>query len=275
MKVDLLYLACNRLHYARHSLPRLLADPQEDFTLTIWDNASKDGSQDFFASVNDPRIVQKVFSPENVPVHNVLNKFVGESKADLIGFVAEDLLVTPGWVRTLTRAHQDVPEFGRVACWHLKPEAFDYERARHKLQQFGGHTILRHPWTNGCGLTKRTVFLRTGPFVPGEGESRYWIRTALQGFVLGFYYPLICVEHMDDPWTEHFAFKGQFDKWLSQSGTARNLGLRDLEDAEAWHREIVRNLLCDPWRAQAYVGWRRQVRRVTDKIRRTLTGSRF
>lgn len=275
MKVDLLYLACNRLHYARHSLPALLADAQEEFSLTIWDNASADGSREFFESVQDPRIMKKVFSPENVSPYQVLNRFVDESQADLVGFVAEDLLVTPGWVRTLSKAHEDVPEFGRIACWHLIPDAFDYERAKHKIQQFAGHMILRHPWTNGCGLTKRRAFQEAGRLVAEEGESRYWTRLALKGYVNGFYYPLICVEHMDDPWSTHFTFKDRFDEWLRQSYTARAMGIRSMEDAKAWHQEIVRNILCDPWRAEAYVGWRAKVRRAKRRISRLLTGSRF
>jgi hypothetical protein len=67
MKVDLLYLTRNRLSYARHSLPTLLADHEEEFTLTIWDNGSSDGTRGFFESIEDPRIVKKVFSPEDIP----------------------------------------------------------------------------------------------------------------------------------------------------------------------------------------------------------------
>lgn len=275
MNVDLLYLARNRLHYVKHSLPALLADPGEKFSLILWDNASTDGTREFMESVKDPRIVRRVLSPENISPYKVCNKFVTESKADLVGFTADDLLVTPGWVRTLTKVHEDVPELGRVACWHLKPGSFNYELAQHKMQTFAGHTILRHPWTNGCGLTKRKAMVEAGEFSATEGESRYWIRVALKGYIVGFYYPLIPVEHMDDPWTEHFAHKGRFDEWLSQSSTAKNLGLRDMADVEAWHQEIVRNILCDPWQAEYYVGWRRKATRLKRKFVRLLTGSRF
>jgi hypothetical protein len=216
-----------------------------------------------------------VFSPVNVSPYEVLNRFIDESKADLVGFVAEDLLVSPGWVRTLCKAHEDVPEFGRIACWHLIPESFDYELAKHKIHRFGAHTVLRHPWTNGCGLTKRKAILEVGEFVAEEGESHYWTKVAMKGYVNGFYYPLIFVEHMDDPWASHFTFKDRFDDWLRQSYTVRAMGIRNMEDAKAWHQEIVRNILCDPWRPEVYMGWRVKIRRLKRKVSRLLTGSRF
>jgi len=275
MRVDLLYLTRNRLPYARHSLPTLLADREEEFSLTIWDNGSSDGTREFLESIDDRRIVRKVYSPENIPPCQVWNRCVAESGADLFGFVADDLLVTPGWVRALSKAHEDVPEFGRIACWHLIPEAFDYERAHWKIQHFGNHSILRHPWTNGCGLAKIKALRETGVVVDSEGESRYWIRVALKGYVNGFYYPLIYADHMDDPWSKYFPFKDRFDEWLQQSATAKRMELRSLEEAEAWHEEIVRGILCDPWQAESYVGWRGKVRRAKRKARRLLMGTRF
>jgi len=275
MKIDLLFLSCNRLHYTRYSMPALLADPSEEFSLTIWDNGSIDGSREFLDAVKDPRIVKKVFSPKNIGAYPVLSQAIAESHADLIGFVSDDLLVTPGWTRILAAAHAEVPEFGRLACWHLGPEEFDYERASHKMQTFGRHQILRHPWTNGCGLSKLKAIQDVGSFRPGESEDAYWTRIALRGHVNGFYYPLIPVEHMDYPWSKYFVFSGRFEEWLKQSWAARLNGIRTLEDAKAWHRVVLKNLLDEPWDARQYVGWRGIVRRGKDKMRRMLTGSPF
>lgn len=275
MRIDLLFLSCNRLHYTKYSMPALLADPSEEFSLTIWDNGSTDGSREFLEAVKDPRIVKKVFSPKNVGAYPVLSQAIAESSADLIGFVADDLLVTPGWSRILAAAHAEVPDFGRLSCWHLAPEEFDYERARHKMQTFGRHQILRHPWTNGCGLSKLKALRDVGPLRPGESENAYWTRIALGGYVNGFYYPLIPVEHMDYPWSTYFVFAGRFEEWLKQSSAARLNGIRTMEDAKAWHCVVLNNLLDEPWDARQYVGWRATVRRGKDKMRRMLTGSRF
>jgi len=271
MRIDLLFLSCNRLHYTKHSIPALLADPSEEFSLTIWDNASTDGSRELLESVKDPRIVKKVFSPENISPYHVINNAIEASSADLIGFVSDDILVTPGWTHTLRLAHAEVPEFGRLSCWHLAPEEFDYERARHKMQAFGRHQILRHPWTNGCGLSKLKAIRDVGPIRPGEHENDYWTRIALAGYVNGFYYPPIPVEHMDYPWSRYCVFAGRFEDWLKQSWSARINGIRTVEDAKAWHRIVLDNLLDDPWDAKHYIGWRAVLRRGKSRMRRVFT----
>ena len=275
MRIDLLFLSCNRLHYLKHSIPALLADPTEEFALTIWDNASTDGSREFLEAVKDPRIVKKVLSPENVPPRLVLNQALEESSADLFGLVADDLLVTPGWSRILGTAHAEVPEFGRISCWHFAREEYDGQRARHKMQTFGRHQILRHPWTNGCGLSKLKAMRDVGLVRPGEAENDYWTRVALRGYVNGFYYPLVLVEHMDYPWSPHFAFADRFEEWLGQSSAARHNGIRAMGDAQAWHRMVIRNLLDEPWQVEQYVGWRALLKRGRHRIHRMLMHSRY
>lgn len=43
MTIDLVFITYNRLDYTKLALASVLADPREDFSLTIWDNASTDG----------------------------------------------------------------------------------------------------------------------------------------------------------------------------------------------------------------------------------------
>jgi len=269
MKIDLLFLNCNRLHYTKLSLPALLSDPTEEFSLTIWDNGSTDGSREFISSVEDPRIVRKVLSQENVGVVRAINEVISKSSADLFGLIADDLLVTPGWTRPIAQAHNDVPEFGLIACWHLGPEDFDEARARHKIQRFGRHQVLRHPWTNGgVGLIKLKTLREAGPFT--SAASSYWVKVALRGYVNGYYYPLIHAEHMDYPWSKHFPFSDRFEEWLQTSSGAKHHGLRSLEDAKAWHQVVMQVVLDGPWEAKYYSGWRRILKQGLQKIRNTL-----
>ena len=197
MTVDLIFITYNRLQYTKLALTSVLADPEEQFNLTIWDNGSADGTVDYLKSeVNDRRIVEIISSPENVGQIAATNEVWGRSKADLVGKLDNDCLVTPGWTRTLAEAHRDIDNLGVVACWHYFPDDFDYERAKHKIQDFGRHRILRHPWTCGTGLLiKRETFQRLGP-IDGEATSGYWLKMAMAGHVNGFYYPLIFQEKL-------------------------------------------------------------------------------
>ncbi len=265
MKIDLLFLSCNRLHYTKLSLPALLSDPTEEFSLTIWDNASTDGTKEYLSSVEDPRIVKKVFARENIGGFRAIKEGWSNSTADLVGAVADDFLVTPGWTRILGQAHADVPEFGKVSCWHLGPEFFDEKRARHKIQSFEKHRVLRHPWTDGCGLVKLKALKEVG--FEGTGGAVN-IQMSLRGYVNGFYFPLVFVEHMAYPWAEHYAFSGRLEEGVEKSVTYKKLGIRTLEDAKAWHQVVVRNILDGPWEAKYYIGWRGTLRTLKGKWRR-------
>jgi hypothetical protein len=60
-------------------------------------------------------------------------------------------------------------------------------------------------------LAKIKALREIGAIMYSEGETCYWIRVALQGYVNGYYYPLIRADHTDDPWSKYFSFKDQFD----------------------------------------------------------------
>src|SRR5687768_3359543 len=127
MTIDLLFITFNRLHYTKLALSSVLADPSEEFSLTIWDNASSDGTTEYLKTeVKDRRIREIVFSKENVGQTAALNKIWSRSDADLLGKLDNDCIVTPGWTRTLAQAHRDIEQLGVVACWHFFPEDFDY-----------------------------------------------------------------------------------------------------------------------------------------------------
>jgi glycosyltransferase involved in cell wall biosynthesis len=271
----MLFITYNRLPYVQMSLPSLLAGSEDDFALTIWDNGSTDGTREYLSSVKDPRLVRTVFSQENVRLHGAVNDVVGKSKADLFGVVFDDFILTPGWTTILAKAHADVPEFGLVECWYFEPEEFDYERCRNKIQTFGAHQVLRHPWNGvGAGLVKVKTMREIGP-LESSRTTYYWIRMAQRGYVNGWYYPPVYVEHIDYPWSKHFAYKDRFNEWLAISSGAKAHGMRTLQDVKKWHQVVLANVMDDPWDVKYYVGWRGKLRRGKDKLRRMLTGSRF
>jgi glycosyltransferase involved in cell wall biosynthesis len=267
MKIDLIFIAHNRLDYTKLALASVLADPLEEFRLTIWDNGSTDGTREYLSSVNDPRIVEKVFSEENLGLRGAVNYLFSKSSADLVGIVPNDLLVTPGWTRPLAQAHADVPEFGLLGCWHLGKEFFDESRARHKIQRYGHHQILRHPWTGGAGGLVKLKAVRECGLLESDGTPGYWRRMAMKGYVNGYYFPLVYVEHMDYPWSEHFAFESDWEQWAQSSVGAKNHKFRSVEEAKAWHKIVVDNILDDPWDVKYYIGWRGKLRRIKKRVR--------
>lgn len=267
MTIDLVFIAYNRLDYTKLALTSVLADRTEEFSLTIWDNGSVDGTRDYLSSVDDARISRKVFAQENVGLRGAVNDLFTKSSADLVGIIPNDFLVTPGWTRPLAQAHTDVPELGMVGCWHYFPDDFDYERAEHKIQKFGRHQILRHPWTGGgAGLVKLKVARECG-LLESNSTTSYWIRMALRGYVNGFYYPLIYVEHMDDPRSPNTLLKSDDDLKRHLPVTVKKLGMSSLDEWLQWLRNDAVKIQTDNINPKYYIGWRAKLRRIRQRIR--------
>jgi hypothetical protein len=204
-----------------------------------------------------------------------VNEVWGESKADLLGKVDNDCLVTPGWTRTLAQAHDDIPKLGIVACWHYLPEEFDYERAKHKIQTFGRHKIFRHPWPDGTGLLfKRDIFEQFGPI---QGYmSKHWIKIASAGYINGYYFPLIYVEHMDDLRSKHcLIHRMSFDEACKYRPAYQDGRVRSQKQAEWSRRRNLKNLLTGTYDPKYYIGWRSIPRRAIAKICRILKNLPF
>ena len=269
MTIDLVFITFNRLDYTKLALPSVLAEPTEEFSLTIWDNASTDGTPEYLKNeVSDPRIVDIVFSKDNVGQTTAVNKIWSRSKADLLGKLDNDCIVTAGWTRTLAQAHTDIPQLGVVACWHFSPDDFDYERAKHKIQTFGRHQILRHPWTCGTGLLlKRGTFEKFGP-IRNKATTEYWTRMALAGYINGFYYPLIYQEHMDDPKSKYSMLRDEESYQAAKKVTfnINSAGQETLSDRWRWRQEVLDNLLTGPWDPRHYFGWQEKARRVKTSL---------
>jgi len=267
MKIDLVFITYNRLEYTKLALASVLAEPTEEFSLTIWDNSSTDDTAEYLRKeVHDPRIADIVFSKKNIGQTVAVNEVWGKSNADLLGKLDNDCLVTPGWTRTLAKAHEDIPNLGVIACWHFFPEDFDYNQAQHKIQQFGKHRILRHPWTGGTGfLLKRDTFRKFGP-MEAKATTQYWLKIALAGYVNGFYYPLIYQEHMDDPRSPNTLLNSDDDLKRYLPLTAKNFGVNSLAEWVQWLRGDALFIQTASANPKQYIGWRAKLRRLLKKF---------
>jgi glycosyltransferase involved in cell wall biosynthesis len=264
MDITLAFVTYNRLAYTKLALASILADRDEQFSLIIWDNASTDGTADYLRCVNDPRIIDVVFSKHNVGQIEAVNAIWQRCHTDLVGKLDNDCIMTPGWTRRLAGAHHDIDNLGVIACWHYFPDDFDYEKAKHKIQTFGNHQIFRHPWTCGTGLlVKRCAYKRMGPIV-GPGTTQYWLGMASKGYINGFYYPLIHQEHMDDPKSAHSMLKDE-ESYQAAKAVTFNInrhGQHTLADRWQWRQKVLDELLQSPWEAKYYTGWRAKLERL-------------
>jgi len=273
MNVAIVLVTHNRLEYTKKSISRLLEDPNEEFDLYLWDNASKDETREYLKNVKDPRIVETVLSKDNQGQTGAMNYVWSKTKAELIGKLDNDCLVTPGWTRIFAEAHNDIKNLGAVACWHYPLDEFNEYAVRKagKIQTFGDHRIFRHPWVCGSGfIMKKSSFQRQGPWKKGYdvATTYYFLNMALAGEINGWYYPLVLQEHMDDPKSKHSLIKNDqsIQKMHDVTFSLRTERIYNLK--RRWDRRefVLRNLFYDPWEAKYYVGWRKKLRRGADRL---------
>lgn len=274
MNIAIVFVTHNRIEYTRKAIKRLLADPSEEFDLYLWDNASTDKTPEYLKdTIKDPRIVEVVLSKENVGQTGAMNYAWCKTQAELIGKLDNDCLVTPGWTRIFAKAHQDIEKLGAVACWHFPKDSFDEDLARRggKIQAFGRHRVFRHPWVCGSGfLLKRKTFLEQGPWETGPevGTTNYFLRIALDGYINGWYFPLVLQEHMDDPISQHSLLKDDSTVKAMQATTfsLRHHDVNTLRERIRLRKIVLHNLLTDPWEPECYVGWRGKLLAIKGKI---------
>jgi len=274
MNICIVLVAHNRLEYTRKALSRLLQDPNEEFELYLWDNASSDETGEYLADgVQDPRIVEVILSKQNVGQTGAMNHVWNKTKAELVGKVDNDCLVTSGWTRTFAGAHKDIARLGAVACWHYPSDEFDENAARKagKIQRFGQHQLLRHPYVCGSGfIMKRKTYRKYGLWEPGPdiGTTYYFLKMALGGEINGWYYPFVLQEHMDDPKSTHCLLTDDeaVMRMYDTTYTLRVQKIKDMKRRWARRRHVLKGLNSDPWEAKYYVGWRKAIRRILMRV---------
>ena len=276
MNVCIVLVTYNRLEYTKKVIARLLEDPSEEFELYLWDNASSDETPEYLKEeVKDPRIVETILSKENVGQTGAMNYAWSKTKADLVGKLDNDCLVTPGWTRILAKAHEDIEKLGVVACWHYPLDEFDEKAVRKmgKIQSFGKHQIFRHPWVCGSAfIMKQKTYEEYGPWEvgPDVGTTYYFLKMARGSEINGWYYPLILQEHMDDPRSKHTLLTDDdsIRRLHNVTYSLRTHNIWDIEKRWARRRVVLKNMFSDPWEAKYYVGWRGTLRALKGKWRR-------
>ena len=240
MKTRILMITHNRPAYARLSLARLCETVPSSAKITVWDNASGDDTRRVLKEFEShPAVEEIIYNPANDRLRGPTNWFwKNAGDAELLSKVDDDCLMPARWVEKLEKAHADIPEAGLLGCWRFQPEDFNISNASRKIHSYGSHMILRNCWVEGSGyLMKRKVLDEIGPLRPGETFTTWCLRAASRGYVIGWYYPFLYQEHMDDPRAEHTGIRTDEDLKRLLPLSAAQYGTTT---KEAWVRRIRR-----------------------------------
>ena len=247
MAPDLLLITWNRRHYLERTIRQLL-DDSSDFRLYCWDNGSQDGTQDIIASLDDPRIVAKRMEPENVGQAPACYWFFDEAKSDVIGKVDDDILLPAGWTARLEPMLRKHPEFGMLGGWVFLPEEWNEQKAEQNIVQVGDFRVLQRLTVQGHSFLCRKSYLQK--YVTRDRSHGLPIdrrQMSIDGLISGFPVPPIFLHNMDDPRSEHYAYKDEIAIDGQAALTARVRGFQCHEDYAAWIAEDARQTLEVPF----------------------------
>lgn len=256
--VDLLVITHNRTDYLERTLAALFADPA-DFRVYMWDNASTDGAADLVAGADDPRVVERRFSKENVMQELPARWFLDVAPSDVVGKVDDDTLVPIGWTEPITAAIREEEQLGMIGCWTFMPEDFERNQktALEKVVTVGRHQILRDIAIGGTGfMVRREV---AAGYLSGRSHGRAFpidrIRMTRDGLISGWYFPLLFAEHMDDPRSEFCLMNSPDDMGEAAALTARARGFDTPARYQAWimadvDRKMARSVRRQLWDAR-------------------------
>lgn len=245
MSVDLLMITWNRFEYAKRTIDTLLSTSDE-FRLFWWDNGSEDGVREYIDQLHDPRIYMKHKNDDNDRQAIPTRWFLAHSSSSIIGKLDDDTLVPDGWIKTIASAVESDDKTGMVGCWTFWPEDFDRNanRAIAKVRQLGKHQLLWNISIGGTAfLVKRDLALRylvkdhDGNAFPIDRE-----KMSVDGYLSGWYYPLILCEHMDDPRSAH-CLSGRGDGKDVTALSARVRGFKANSEFLSWIKNDADEIL--------------------------------
>jgi GT2 family glycosyltransferase len=162
--------------------------------IVIWDNASSDGTADYLATIDDPR-VKVVRSEVNIGQSGYARAFALTTAPYLIE-VDDDVVDAPaGWDKMLRDAFMRLPDVGFLAA-DLEDDPHDgasrirhHERAHeYTLSEEHGVRLLRGPTGGGCAITSRELNQRVGGFDVNQKEVFFLEDAAYIGKLHGIGY---------------------------------------------------------------------------------------
>jgi hypothetical protein len=226
--VDILFITYNRIDYVNKTINHLLGD-KANFRLYLWDNGSKDGAADIIGGLKDERIAERHLCPVNVMQAYPTEWFLERCSSEIIGKIDDDTIAPYGWIDKIGNTIKKNDSLGMIGCWTFWPQ--DYERNRIKASKkvidFEDHQILHNSYIGGTAFLMRRdnakkYFIKNHM---GNAFPINRIKMTVDGYISGWYFPLIYAEHMDDPRSEYCLMtkKDGFNKNAALTAKVRNI----------------------------------------------------
>jgi GT2 family glycosyltransferase len=220
-RVELLYLAHNRLEFTRESFSALAlnTDWSRVDRLHVYDDASTDGTREYLrGAVSELLVSTSTVEGRWGSSVAPMVEFIGKSEAEIVGKIDNDTMLPPGWLGRCLKVMESAPELDLLGV-----ESFTDREDR------PGYRPAR--FIGGIGLFRRRAF-RSLPRTDGRFHGfTTWQERTERGAVKGWIAPPLPAFLLD---------RIPFDPWRSLSeryvrdGVQRHWPPYDAESAWMW-----------------------------------------
>ena len=182
--IAIVVLTHNRVHLVSKCVENvLLRTSDETREIVIWDNASTDGTAEYLAGLDDPRITV-VRSEKNIGQSAYARAFK-ETTAPYMIELDDDVTDAPAeWDRTLRDAFVKLPKVGFLAADLEDDPNDEASNVRHHVRpheytvvEENGVRLLTGPAGGGCAMTSRELNQLAGGFKENTKEV-FWLEDA-------------------------------------------------------------------------------------------------
>jgi GT2 family glycosyltransferase/SAM-dependent methyltransferase/thioredoxin-like negative regulator of GroEL len=241
--VSILMFTFDRLKYSEKTLHNLMKNTRYPFDLHIVDNYSTDGTDSWLKEMQlmYPETIKSItFNKKNEGLPKPTNEFWERVSTDFIGKIDNDTLVPPHWLERLVKAHQNSNKLGVVGGYHFRPEDFNESEAQEKFFSENGVNVVQDTHIGGCCyLMRRSLYKKYGPMtydprLKTHGWTEYQQMLAQEGYIVGYLYPLIQIDYMDDPRSEHCLIESDYREYTKEIWKERGVNFQSSDQLVNW-----------------------------------------
>lgn len=270
---DILMITYNRPVFTRLALEQLLRTCDERMRVWLWHNGTDPETLAVVHELKDhPNVHTLQLCEENQKLRTPTNWFWANADGAYLSKVDDDCLLPEGWGASLRQLHDDAPSLGIVACWRFYDEDFLPDAAGAKIRELpGGHRLMTHHHVQGSGyVMKRAVVDAAGPIRDTESFTHYCWRVAAAGWDVGWTFPFIHEEHMDDARSAYYPYHSDEAFLATRPLTAISKNITSLAEWRARSHRQSRILQTDRTPARNLIGWRGLMRRLMIRLRQRI-----
>lgn len=185
----------NQLHFTKSCIDSLLADPaRPSYEIIVINNASTDGTYEYLeAKAKDLQSTHDqlriIHNKQNLGVAAAWNQGLQTSQGEMIGILNNDIIVSPGWLRSLFWA-MDFYDLGLVSPFVAVGQLnYDFPQRASAFTK-RNWTKLWYDTDFCCVVLKRATFIQAGKFderylVGGYEDTDYNFRMKQLGIKFG------------------------------------------------------------------------------------------